>query len=50
MVYGPRLARLLKLVTLPAIRTFAQFGLGFASGVPCSQLHDLAALTSSKAP
>ena len=36
---------LLKLATLPAIKTFEQFDFHFATGAPRSQLQDLAALT-----
>lgn len=36
---------LLKLATLPAVKTFEQFDFDFASGVPRGQLQDLAALT-----
>jgi DNA replication protein DnaC len=47
--YGPRLARrrtaLMKLATLPSIKTLEQYDFAFASGAPCAQIQELAALT-----
>ncbi|MDB5923509.1 MAG: istB-like binding family protein [Betaproteobacteria bacterium] len=41
---------LLKLATLPAIKTLEQYDFGFASGAPRPQIQELAACRSSSAP